>query len=160
MFPLEMPKPQCLSAAQQHRHGTRKSISVDVWIQQGIGIFRPVDQTNYDRALPALSANTAGYKSPGMGGITFELARAAGKNNSGNVQYKQGLFVKAGTPPAIVAAYQKALLEALAQAELRTKLSETGTTVALMGGRELQAFVKPQAELYKHIVKAARISVE
>lgn len=40
-------------------------------------------------------ANTVGFKSPNFGGVTFELATAAGenlrgRNNSGNVQYKQG----------------------------------------------------------------------
>lgn len=72
----------------------------------------------------------------------------------------QGLFVKAGTPAAIVATYEKALLEALAQPELRTKLAEAGITVAPMNGRDLRAFAKPQAELYRDIVKAAKITVE
>ncbi|MES2944813.1 MAG: tripartite tricarboxylate transporter substrate binding protein [Pseudomonadota bacterium] len=72
----------------------------------------------------------------------------------------QGLFVKAGTPAAIVATYEKALLDALAQPELRTKLAEAGITVAPMNGRDLRAFAKPQAELYRDIVKAAKITVE
>lgn len=72
----------------------------------------------------------------------------------------QGLFLKAGTPPAIVAAYEKALLEALAQAEVRSKLAEAGITVAPMAGRELRAFVAPQAALYRDIVKTAKITME
>lgn len=40
-------------------------------------------------------ANTVGYKSPNLSGVTFELATAfgegaRGRNNSGNVQYKEG----------------------------------------------------------------------
>jgi len=72
----------------------------------------------------------------------------------------QGLFVKAGTPPATAAAYEKALLEALAQPEVRLKLAESGITVAPMGAAELRAFVGPQAALYRDIVKAARITME
>jgi tripartite-type tricarboxylate transporter receptor subunit TctC len=72
----------------------------------------------------------------------------------------QGLFVKAGTPAATVAAYEKALLEALASPEVRNKLQESGVTTAPMGGQELKAFVKPQAALYRDIVTSAKISVE
>jgi len=72
----------------------------------------------------------------------------------------QGLFVKSGTPPAIVAAYEKALLEALAQPEVRAKLADAGITVAPMNGRDLRAFVRPQAALYRDIVKTAKITME
>lgn len=72
----------------------------------------------------------------------------------------QGLFVKAGTPEATVAAYEKALLDTLAQAEVKAKLAESGITVAPLNGRELRAFVAPQAALYRDIVKAAKITME
>lgn len=72
----------------------------------------------------------------------------------------QGLFVKAGTPAATVTAYEKALLAAVAQPDVRTKLAESGVTVAPMSGRELRAFVSPQAALYRDIVKAANITME
>jgi tripartite-type tricarboxylate transporter receptor subunit TctC len=72
----------------------------------------------------------------------------------------QGLFVKAGTPAAIVAAYEKALLEALAQPEVKNKLLESGITTAPLKGQELRAFIKPQAELYRDIVNAAKITLE
>jgi tripartite-type tricarboxylate transporter receptor subunit TctC len=72
----------------------------------------------------------------------------------------QGLFVKAGTPEATVAALEKALLEALAQAEVKAKLAESGITVAPLNGRDLRAFVAPQAALYRDVVKAARITME
>ncbi len=72
----------------------------------------------------------------------------------------QGLFVKAGTPAATVAAFEKALLEAVAQPEVRAKLAETGITVAPMSGHDLTAFVKPQAALYRDIVKTANITME
>jgi len=72
----------------------------------------------------------------------------------------QGLFVKSGTPAATVTAYEKALLEAVAQPEVRSKLLESGITVAPMSGQELRAFVSPQAALYRDIVKAAKITME
>ncbi|MCM5681281.1 tripartite tricarboxylate transporter substrate binding protein [Schlegelella sp. S2-27] len=72
----------------------------------------------------------------------------------------QGLFAKAGTPAAVVAAYEKALLAALEEPELRKKLADSGFTVAPLGGKGLSAFIKPQAEVYRDIVEAARISLE
>ncbi|SDN31682.1 tripartite tricarboxylate transporter substrate binding protein [Polaromonas sp. JS666] len=72
----------------------------------------------------------------------------------------QGLFVKSGTSPATVAAYEKALLQALAQPEVRAKLADAGITVAPMTGREMRAFVGPQAALYRDIVKTAKITME
>jgi len=72
----------------------------------------------------------------------------------------QGLFVKSGTSPAIVAAYEKALLQALAQPDVRAKLADAGITVAPMTGREMRAFIGPQAALYRDIVKTAKITME
>ena len=72
----------------------------------------------------------------------------------------QGLFVKAGTPAATVAAYEKAMLDALAQPEVKAKLLESGITAAPMSGQELRAFVSPLAALYRDIVKAAKITME
>jgi tripartite-type tricarboxylate transporter receptor subunit TctC len=72
----------------------------------------------------------------------------------------QGLFVKAGTPAPAVAALEKALLEAIAQPEVRNKLAESGITTAPMSGAELRAFVAPQAKLYAEIVRAAKITLE
>lgn len=72
----------------------------------------------------------------------------------------QGLFVKSGTPAATVAAYEKALLEAVAQPEVRAKLAESGITAAPMSGREMRAFIKPQAALYRDIVTTGKITLE
>jgi tripartite-type tricarboxylate transporter receptor subunit TctC len=72
----------------------------------------------------------------------------------------QGLFVKAGTPAAHVAACEKALLESLAQAEVRAKLQESGITAAPLNGSDFRAFVRPQAALYRDIVGSAKISME
>lgn len=72
----------------------------------------------------------------------------------------QGLFVKAGTSPATVAAYEKAMLEALGRADVKDKLAESGVTAAPLGGRDLAAFVRPQAALYREIVQSAGIRME
>lgn len=72
----------------------------------------------------------------------------------------QALFVKAGTPPATVAAYEKALLDALAQPEVKAKLAESGITTAPMDGAALRSFIGPQAKLYRDTVMAARISMD
>jgi tripartite-type tricarboxylate transporter receptor subunit TctC len=72
----------------------------------------------------------------------------------------QGFFVKAGTAPAIVAAYEAALMESLASPAARTKLAEGGVTAAPLNGRDFKGFIKPQADLYRDIVRSAKISVD
>lgn len=72
----------------------------------------------------------------------------------------QGLFVKAGTPAQLVAAYEKALMETLAMPEVVAKLQEAGITAAPMSGPQMRAFVSVQSNTYAEIVKAAKISLE
>ena len=72
----------------------------------------------------------------------------------------QGLFVKAGTPGAVAAGLEKALLEALVLPEVKGKLAESGISAAPLNAAELRAFVAPQAALYRDIVKAAQITME
>lgn len=72
----------------------------------------------------------------------------------------QGLFLKAGTPPATVAAYEQALAQALETADVRKKLSDAGFAVAPMDSAQLQAFMKSQADFYRGVVKTLKISAE
>lgn len=72
----------------------------------------------------------------------------------------QALFVKAGTPAATVQAYEKALLDSLAQPEVQRKLANAGVTVAPMPGKEVAAFIRPQAEVYREIANAAKITLD
>jgi tripartite-type tricarboxylate transporter receptor subunit TctC len=72
----------------------------------------------------------------------------------------QGFFLKAGTPPNVVAAYEKALMEALASPQAKQKLADAGVTIAPMKGEAFKAFIKPQAELYREIVRSAKITVD
>ncbi|MGJ7614025.1 MULTISPECIES: Bug family tripartite tricarboxylate transporter substrate binding protein [unclassified Variovorax] len=72
----------------------------------------------------------------------------------------QGLFLKAGTPPATVTAYEQALAQALENPELRKKLSDAGFAVAPLNGAELQTFMKSQASLYRGVVKTLKLTTE
>jgi tripartite-type tricarboxylate transporter receptor subunit TctC len=72
----------------------------------------------------------------------------------------QGFFVKAGTPAATVASYEKALLAAIASTEVQTKLKDAGITPSSMNGKDLTSFVKQQAVVYQDVVNSARIALE
>jgi tripartite-type tricarboxylate transporter receptor subunit TctC len=72
----------------------------------------------------------------------------------------QGLFVKAGTPPATVAAFEKALMETMKHPEVVAKLADGGIAAAPLTGADLQLFAKPQASIYRDIVKSAKITME
>lgn len=72
----------------------------------------------------------------------------------------QALFVKAGTPVATVAAFEKAMLDSLAQPEVKAKLLESGITASPLRGEDLRTFVRQQAVLYRDVVHSAKISVE
>lgn len=72
----------------------------------------------------------------------------------------QGLFVKAGTPAPVVAGFERALMQALATPEVVGKLADGGITVAPMSGQQMKGFVTLQANTYREIVGAARISME
>lgn len=72
----------------------------------------------------------------------------------------QGLFVKAGTPDAVIGTYEKALLQALATPEIVGKLQDAGITAAPMSGQQLKAFVTLQANTYRDIVSAAKITLD
>lgn len=72
----------------------------------------------------------------------------------------QGLFVKAGTPTAMVAAYEKALMAAMDAPEVKAKLLDSGIVASPLPGAKLTEFIRPQAKLYRDIVDTAKISLE
>ena len=72
----------------------------------------------------------------------------------------QAFFVKAGTPPAIVSAYEKALLTAVANPEVQTKFKEAGATPAPLDGKAMTAYVKEQSAVYKEAIDSAKIAAE
>jgi tripartite-type tricarboxylate transporter receptor subunit TctC len=72
----------------------------------------------------------------------------------------QGLFVKAGTPTATVVAYEKALQEVIAQADVRSKLADSGITASSMNAADFRNFIKQQATVYQEIVTSGKIVLE
>lgn len=72
----------------------------------------------------------------------------------------QMVFVKAGTPAPIVSAYEKALLAAAGQPEVRSKLLESGVTAAPLSAQEAHPFIVNQAILLRDIVTSAKITQE
>lgn len=72
----------------------------------------------------------------------------------------QGFFVKAGTPAATLAAYEKAFLATVANPEVQTKLKDAGITPSPLNGKDLTSFVKQQAVIYKDVVNSAKIALE
>lgn len=70
------------------------------------------------------------------------------------------VFTKAGTPPAIVAAYEKALATAVAQPEVQKKMRDAGATPWSTNARDMTAYMEQQAKLYKEVIDAAKIAVE
>lgn len=72
----------------------------------------------------------------------------------------QMVFAKAGTTAPIVAAYEKALLAAAGQPDVRSKLLESGVTAAPLGAQEAHPFIVNQASLLRDIVASAKITQE
>ena len=60
----------------------------------------------------------------------------------------------------MVKAYEKALLQALAQPEVQGKLRDGGITVSEMTGQQLRAFVTLQAAVYRDIATGSKITME
>jgi len=72
----------------------------------------------------------------------------------------QAFFVKAGTPNATVDALQRAMISAVNNREVQTKLKEAGATPAPLNGRDMTNYVKQQALICKDVITSAKISVD
>ena len=70
----------------------------------------------------------------------------------------QMIFLKAGTPASIVSTYEKALFAAAGQADVRSKLLESGVSAAPLGAQESRTFIAAQAALLRDIVTSAKIT--
>jgi tripartite-type tricarboxylate transporter receptor subunit TctC len=110
-----------------------------------------------DGKIKALSVSDA-ERVPSLPQVK-RVGEEAGFNNV-SLPLWQGLFVKHGTPAPLVASYEKALQAAMAQAGVKAKLAEYGITLAPMDGAALNTFVKGQAQVYRTIVDAARITLD
>jgi tripartite-type tricarboxylate transporter receptor subunit TctC len=66
-------------------------------------------------------------------------------------------FVKAGTPPAVAAAYEGALLSAVGGAELQKRFRDAGATPWVQTGKDLTPYIRRQGEVFKDIIQSAKI---
>lgn len=69
-------------------------------------------------------------------------------------------FVKNGTPPAVAASYEAALLSAVGSAEVQKRFTEAGATPWVRPGKDLVPYIKRQAETFKDIIQSAKITNE
>ena len=83
---------------------------------------------------------------PGFDGVTFPLW--------------QGIFVRNGTPGTFVQQLEAAIREALATPAVQKQLSDAGFTASPLSGEAFGAFIRQQAEGYRNIVAASKLSVE
>jgi tripartite-type tricarboxylate transporter receptor subunit TctC len=77
-----------------------------------------------------------------------------------NVTVWFGLFAPAKTDPAIVERLHQAVVAALQDADVRSKLAETGLRVVGNSPAEFTAFLAQEIEKFAAIVKAANIKAE
>jgi tripartite-type tricarboxylate transporter receptor subunit TctC len=74
--------------------------------------------------------------------------------------YWFGLMAPAGTPPAAIGKLEKALADAVAQAEVRNRLAEMGTLVTPMNAKEFGAFIQSEMAKWRDAVKNANVKIE
>lgn len=66
-------------------------------------------------------------------------------------------FVKGGTPPAMAAAYESALLSAVGGAEVQKRFRDAGATPWVQTGKDLTTHIRRQSEIFKDIIQSAKI---
>jgi len=71
-----------------------------------------------------------------------------------------GLLAPAGTPPAIVARLESALLGIMERPEIRDKLTREGSVVRPMASRDFADYIAQDAARWKRIARTTRISVQ
>jgi tripartite-type tricarboxylate transporter receptor subunit TctC len=72
----------------------------------------------------------------------------------------QALFVRAGTPPAIVDRLATALRLALEDPALRAKMKERGVTVLSGGPRELEMLLADESKMWGDVIRTAGLKPE
>jgi tripartite-type tricarboxylate transporter receptor subunit TctC len=72
----------------------------------------------------------------------------------------QGIFVPAGTPPAIVSKLSDAILRVLAQPDVRERFASQGLDTSPLDAKDFAAFIKSEAPKWAGIAKAANIKAE
>jgi tripartite-type tricarboxylate transporter receptor subunit TctC len=72
----------------------------------------------------------------------------------------QGIFVPAATPAAVVEKLHAALVQTMADPEVRRRLNEGGLTVASPSPAESKAFIEKEAALWTGVAKAVNATAE
>jgi tripartite-type tricarboxylate transporter receptor subunit TctC len=74
--------------------------------------------------------------------------------------YWLGLMAPAGTPPAVLGKLEKALADTVAREDVRHRLSEMGTVVTPMNGKEFGAFIRREMAKWQDAVRKANVKIE
>ena len=78
-----------------------------------------------------------------------------------NLEFWYGMFVPAGTPPAIVKKIYDATMAAMQQAPIKAALAREGTEVSLSASPEqFAAFLLEDGKFWVQLVKSAKVKVE
>ena len=78
-----------------------------------------------------------------------------------NLEFWYGMFVPAGTPPAIVKKIYDATIAAMQQAPIKAALAREGTEVSLSASPEqFAAFLLEDSKFWVQLVKSAKVKVE
>jgi tripartite-type tricarboxylate transporter receptor subunit TctC len=78
-----------------------------------------------------------------------------------HLEFWYGMFVPAGTPPAIVQKIYDATVAAMQQPSVKTVLAHEGTEVALSASPALfAAFLAEDGKFWVNLVKSAKVKIE
>jgi tripartite-type tricarboxylate transporter receptor subunit TctC len=74
--------------------------------------------------------------------------------------YWFGLVAPAGTPPAIIARLEAALIEVLAMPDLRKRMTEMGAVVTPLGGKEFAEYIRSEMAKWSGVISENKISFQ
>jgi tripartite-type tricarboxylate transporter receptor subunit TctC len=78
-----------------------------------------------------------------------------------NLEFWYGMFVPAGTPPAIVKKIYDATVTAMKQPSVKATLARDGTEVSLSASPEaFQSFLAEDSKFWVDLVKSADVKIE
>jgi len=78
-----------------------------------------------------------------------------------HIEFWYGMFVPAGTPPAVVAKVYEATVAAMQQTSVKAALARQGTEVSLSGSPEqFSTFLAEDGKFWVNLVKSAKVKVD
>jgi len=78
-----------------------------------------------------------------------------------HIEFWYGMFVPAGTPPAIVRKIHDATVAAMQQAPIKAALAREGTEVSLSASPEqFASFLAEDARFWVQLVRSAKVKIE